>query len=111
MVVGGSTGSLKVIDVVEQKVIFKEKNPVTSEITHLFCRQIGEKHTQVLALNADQNLLTYDVHKSKNGVKLVKTASRCLFLDEVIDLKFISKDFALLCTNSETLKLLHLGSG
>lgn len=49
--------------------------------------------------------------KTKKSIGLEKVGSRCLFLDEVIDIRFIDSDFALLCTNSETLKLLHIKSG
>ena len=46
-------------------------------------------------------------------VSLEKVSSKCLFLDEVIDLKFIRPDNskALLCSNSESLKLLDLDLG
>jgi U3 small nucleolar RNA-associated protein 13 len=43
---------------------------------------------------------------------MVKNSSYCLYLDEVIDLKFIapSNDHALVCTNSESLKLLNIST-
>ena len=43
-------------------------------------------------------------------ISLNKVSSKCLYLDEVIDLKFIKPENtkALLCSNSETLKLLDL---
>jgi U3 small nucleolar RNA-associated protein 13 len=45
-------------------------------------------------------------------VKTKKVASYCLYLDEVIDIKFIKpeNDFAVVCSNSETLKLVSLKS-
>ena len=44
------------------------------------------------------------------SLSLEKTGSLCLYLDEVIDVRFISDKsrFVLLCSNSETLKLLNL---
>lgn len=50
---------------------------------------------------------------SGKKVKLVKVVSRCLYLDEVIDLKFIKPDnkYAVLCSNSESLKLLEFETG
>ena len=40
-------------------------------------------------------------------------ASRCLYLDEVIEIKIFKpqNEYALVCSNSETLKLMHLLSG
>jgi WD40 repeat protein len=59
------------------------------------------------------------VKKSKeNSIKLKKLSERCLYLDEIIDIKFIgTKDesempkYALLCSNNEYLKVLDLDSG
>jgi hypothetical protein len=67
----------------------------------------------------DQNLLVYDVNyrettkDKKSNLVLTKVSSRCLFLDEVIDIKFFKPDneFALMCSNSETLKLMDLNTG
>ena len=44
---------------------------------------------------------------------LQKIESRCFYLDEVIDIKFFKpqNNFALMCSNSETLKLLDLNTG
>ena len=44
--------------------------------------------------------------------KWEKQSSLCLYLDEVIDVKFIkpSNTYALICSNSESLKLLELGT-
>lgn len=64
-------------------------------------------------------MFIYDVseHKAVKGslnksLRMRKVASMCLYLDEVIDVKFIHRDsrFVLLCSNSETLKLLDLDS-
>ena len=51
---------------------------------------------------------------SKKQLKLRKKTSKCLYLDEVIDIKFIkggSGEFAVLCSNSETLKLYNTRTG
>ena len=50
---------------------------------------------------------------SKGKLSLEKVSSKCLYLDEVIDLKFLKEDTnkALLCSNSESLKLLDLEKG
>ena len=65
----------------------------------------------------DQNMFIYDLqeHATVKGslnkrLVLEKTGSLCLYLDEVIDVKFISPNsrFALLCSNSETIKLLNM---
>ena len=67
----------------------------------------------------DQNLFVYDIKEEalakgslNRRVTLAKSGSICLYLDEVIDVRFISETskYALLCSNSETLKLLHMES-
>ena len=66
----------------------------------------------LLTVNLDQNLFTYEVRTKASKMKLARKSSFCLYLDEVIDLKFIgpSNEYAFVSTNSETLKLLHLES-
>ena len=62
-------------------------------------------------------MFIYDVseHKVTKGslnkrLSLQKSGSMCLYLDEVIDVRFIHRDsrYVLLCSNSETLKLLNM---
>lgn len=61
----------------------------------------------ILAINGDQNAFLYAVetdHGQVCGLKLIETHS--LYLDEIIDIKFINENKnAILCSNSETLKL------
>ena len=65
----------------------------------------------------DQNMFIYDITEEKftrgKRLNLTKTGSLCLYLDEVIDVRFISEGsrYALLCSNSETLKLLDMETG
>ena len=58
-------------------------------------------------------MFVYDIVKStkKGDISLKKVNSKCLFLDEIIDIKFISKDRVLVCSNNEYLKLLDLNTG
>jgi hypothetical protein len=57
-------------------------------------------------------VFTYDlVDSKKKGISLKKVASRCLYLDEIIDLKFLSEDYVLMCSNNEHLKLLNMKNG
>ena len=58
-------------------------------------------------------MFIYDIRLSKGKLSLDKVSSKCLYLDEVIDLKFLKQDTskALLCSNSELLKLLDLDRG
>ena len=65
----------------------------------------------------DQNLFVYNISEDAiakgsliRKVSLEKTGSLCLYLDEVIDVRFVSEGskYALLCSNSETLKLLDM---
>ena len=71
----------------------------------------------MISVNMDQNMLTYDVRQTKvsksslnKRLSLEMASSSCLYLDEVIDVKFISQTskYVLLCSNSETIKLLNL---
>ena len=61
----------------------------------------------ILAINGDQNAFLYAVETDQGqvcGLKLIETHS--LYLDEIIDIKFINENKnAILCSNSETLKL------
>ena len=66
-------------------------------------------------------MLTFEVVAKKSALKLKKVASKCLYLDEVIDIKFmkqlddsgkeVESDFAILCSNNETLKLYNIKTG
>lgn len=58
---------------------------------------------------SEEKLTKGSLNKS---LSLAKTGALCLYLDEVIDVRFISENskFALLCSNSETLKLLDMES-
>jgi U3 small nucleolar RNA-associated protein 13 len=53
-------------------------------------------------------LNTYEI-----GKKVKKVGSKCLYLDEVIDIKVFKplNQYALMCSNSETLKLLCIATG
>ena len=64
-------------------------------------------------------MFIYDIAETKlskgslsKKVTLEKVGSLCLYLDEVIDVRFVSSDskYAVLCSNSETLKLLDMHS-
>mmetsp|Transcript_4577 Transcript_4577/g.6944 ORF Transcript_4577/g.6944 Transcript_4577/m.6944 type:complete len:187 (+) Transcript_4577:1237-1797(+) len=74
------------------------------------------KSNCVLAINADQVAFTYqleckpDQPKAFGSLKLIDT--HCLYLDEIIDIKYVheSKE-AVLCSNSESLKLVDLETG
>lgn len=81
----------------------------------------SESNHLLYCLNQDQNLFTYELATKKQQLRLQKVASKCLFLDEVIDIKFIKQldssgqlvesDFAVLCSNSETLKVYNMQTG
>ena len=114
--VGGSTGSMVILDLGTMEPCYVENDFVPSEITYLHMHKaISEtsKHGQILCINFDQNLFIYDIRLSKGKLSLEKVSSKCLYFDEVIDLKFLKEDTnkALLCSNSESLKLLDLEKG
>lgn len=64
-------------------------------------------------MNGDQNLFVYKlVQKNSKFSRLDLQWSNCLFMDEIIDAKFINGNkYALMCSNSETLKLMNLANG
>lgn len=105
LVAGGSKGQLCVIDLATLRIVFKESAFVASELAF-----VGLCNNQIISCNTDQNLFTYNLTQS---CKLAKVASRCLYLDEVIEIKVFKpqNEFALVCSNSETLKLMNLVSG
>lgn len=67
----------------------------------------------------------YDIEKKINkkgqlyGISLVKVETRCLYLDEIIDIKYIKDPSktegapkkAIMCSNNETLKLVDIETG
>ena len=114
--VGGSTGAMVVLDLATMEPCYIEEDFIQSEITYLHTiKAVSEnsKHGQIMCVNSDQNMFIYDIRLSKGKMKLDKVSSKCLYLDEVIDLKFLQEDTnkALLCSNSESLKLLDLEKG
>ena len=112
----GTSGRVVIIDLTTMEPCFVEESGVASEIIYMSHRKSATNPMgQIAVVNMDQNMFIYDVseHKVTKGslnkrLNLQKTASMCLYLDEVIDVKFIHRDskFVLLCSNSETLKLL-----
>ena len=66
-----------------------------------------------MAVNGDQNCFLYEVENEGKFVGSLKLKeSHALYLDEVIDMKFLNENKeAVLCSNSETLKLFNLESG
>jgi WD40 repeat protein len=73
----------------------------------------------VVAVNVDQNVFTYDIvtKGKKQKLSLQKVSSRCLYLDEIIDVRYLinaqhkSPRFAILASNNEHLKLIDLETG
>jgi WD40 repeat protein len=109
LAVGTNAGQLALVDLRTQKVCFLEAEFIASEIVHIFYDE------------SEQNLFTYELKLKKSGVKLNKVASKCLFLDELIDIKFMKQlnsdghasesKYAIMCSNSETLKLYNMMTG
>ena len=68
---------------------------------------------QVFAINGDQNMFVYQIKTKDSEVrKLSLDWSVCLYLDEIIDAKFVNKNtHAILCSNSETMKLIEIATG
>lgn len=95
------------VDMQTQKVCYKENEFISSETIQLFYESDSD---QLFCLNQDQNLFTYELAVKSKKLSLIKTASKCLYLDEVIDIKFLKQlnvesTYAIMCSNSETLKL------
>jgi hypothetical protein len=79
LVIGGSKGQLCAVDLATLRIVYKETGFVASELAY-----IGLLENQIVSCNTDQNLFTYNLTSSS---KLVKVSSRCLYLDEVIEIK------------------------
>ena len=64
----------------------------------------------LLAINGDQNAFLYSLESDKGMVSHLKLVeSHALYLDEVIDMKFINENKeAILSSNSESIKLFKL---
>jgi hypothetical protein len=80
----------------------------------------SSKSSKVWVLNADQQLTEYELTgSSKSGPKLKQTGQQCLYLDEIIDVKFLKSDTvaesqptkAVICSNNELLKVVDLQTG
>lgn len=60
---------------------------------------------------------TYSVIKKNKEIKLKQVQTRSLYLDEIIDVKFIHEEqnrtpkYALMCSNNESLKVLNINNG
>eukprot|EP00347_Sterkiella_histriomuscorum_P000004 403377554 len=122
LLIGGQTGTLKIFDIKTQKFCFGLlDNCLNSEITKI----IPASNNQIFVLNADQNLNVYKIINKTNKKtgqqkpSLALSLSKCLYLDEIIDLKIIKKESeetlkpvqAVICSNNETVKLMDLETG
>ena len=87
LIIGGDSGALSLFDLKAQASIFRQRDvPLKSEITKI----LPLASSKFLVLNADQNLGIYEVGKSKKGKpELHSLMSKCLYLDEIIDIKGI----------------------
>ena len=122
LAIGGTSGKLVILDLSTMEPCHIEDDFIASETTLLHHRYVPNTDNpcgQLISINADQNMLFYEMKESKvskgslnKSLSLQRTASICLYLDEVIDVRFISENskYALLCSNSETLKLLDMDS-
>jgi len=59
-------------------------------------------------LNADQQLADYTLVGKKGAASLEKTKDYCLYLDEIIDVRMLSEERAIVCSNNEMLKVVQL---
>lgn len=110
LAVGGSLGQLCVIDLSSLRITYAEKQYIASELTFIYhVTPTGDESHQLVTGNFDQNLSTYNLVNKQ----LRKVSSKCLYLDEVIDIKVFKpqNEYALMCSNSETLKLLCFETG
>ena len=107
------------IDLTSISVVYSDRDFIQSELSFIqFQPAVEAESAKIYTLNMDQNLAVFEVKWRESSTKapkivLSKVSSRCYYLDEVIDLKFFkpNNDYALMCSNSETLKLLDLKTG
>lgn len=113
---GTNSGALHLLDVNSSRVIWKDEQaaaPVDAEddevaakdIEHIFHSPHSNK---IFSLNNDQVLAQYSIIQKKEKITLKKHSELTLYLDEIIDCKFLSDTQLLLCSNSETLKVFNL---
>ncbi|CDW89939.1 transducin beta-like protein 3 [Stylonychia lemnae] len=126
ILIGGQNGILKIYDIKAQKFCYSlHDNTLKSEITKIIS---SENSSKIYVLNADQNFNIYQItnktkkSSSSNKPQLKSLVSKCLYLDEIIDLKLLGKksdiegdqsepQYAVLCSNNETLKIINLQDG
>jgi U3 small nucleolar RNA-associated protein 13 len=100
LAIGSNSGQLSIINMTTQQVCFSEPDFIPSETmqVHFEAGHDGDSSIgRLLCINADQNLFTYDValhekgHRTAHGqqLHLEKIGSKCLYLDEVIDIKLL----------------------
>lgn len=121
LVFGGSLGTVWVYSIKRQSIVSGlseikqtpveidgESNQLEISSLHLLPDQ-----KTLFCVNSDQNLFTYEIKtKHHRFEKLQLRQSSCLYLDEIIDAKFVCNNkFAILCSNSENLKLMNLETG
>mgnify|MGYP000847387308 CR=1 FL=1 len=67
----------------------------------------------LFVINGDQNIFVYKINSNHGLLQHLDLQwSSCLYMDEIIDSKFLNENkHAILCSNSETLKLMELSNG
>lgn len=124
IVIGGSSGQILVYSINRQEIIYRanesrilgnndvveDGSETTNEIVFL---EYLKNSNQIIAINGDQNAFVYEIVAEQGVVLSLKLAeSHALYLDEIIDMKFINENKeAILCSNSESIKLFNFESG
>lgn len=117
VIVGGASGALSIFDINHNRVCFQQSDFSRNELTKIF--PLHKSPNQILALNADQQLTLYSIVPNlgkKGGIALQQIEQKCLYLDEIIDVRILQEEGelpqkAVLCSNNELLKVVDLESG
>lgn len=60
-------------------------------------------------------MYVYDIDKNEESKKrkeiLKPVDSRCLYVDEIIETRFLDEEHIVFCSNGESLKLMNIESG
>lgn len=109
LITGGTNGTLKILDINNQKYVYEEQDSLKQEIEKVFYI----KHlNQIMTLTTDQVLTYYSIKIDSKSLlpSLERLYSLCLYNDEIIDVKYLKnyENHIVMCSNSELVKIVDL---
>lgn len=115
LAIGSGKGNLKILNLADISVIYTQEQFIDSEISFIQYIKTSTGEQKLLTCNFDQNFNFYLLkHLDKpEKLKCKLDQTRCLFLDEIIEVKIFKpeNEYALVCSNSDSLKLFEVATG